>query len=133
MQIVLDFVSMVVGIALGGLITWLFVQSSKAERKKQDKNIFEKIFSLENGVFIAYDLLKWFRRPNRKKKKYKENDNEDRAYQNLFAYFLKYKLLERVSGEDPITYCLTKEGEKMCDILDEFSELLAQSITKRIK
>jgi predicted transcriptional regulator len=133
MQITLDLISMFIGISLGGLITWLFVQSSKAEGKQQDRKTFEKIFSLEKRIFIAYNLLKWFRRPNKKKKKYKENENENRTYQNLFNYFLKNKLLEKVSGDDPVTFCLTKEGEKICNLLDEFSELLEQSITKQIE
>lgn len=130
MQITLDLVSVFIGITLGGLVSFYYTQFSGAEGRQKNKNVFEKLFSLEKGFFIAYELLKWYKKPSKKKKKYKENKNENQTYQNLFNYFLKNKLIERVSGEDPVTYCLTKDGAKVCNLLDEFSELLSQSITK---
>ena len=60
--------SVFIGITLGGLVTFYYRQFSGAEGRQKNKNVFEKLFSLEKGFIIAYELLKWYKKPSKKKK-----------------------------------------------------------------
>ena len=75
-------------------------------------------------MFIAYDLLRWFRRPNRKKREKDDESEDTRYYRKLFNYFLNNRLIRRVSEVEDESYCLTEEGEILCGLLDEISEEL---------
>jgi predicted transcriptional regulator len=129
-----NLISLVIGLIFGSIITLLFIQTIRPTRVDQkETTIINEILSLEKGLRMAYDILNWFRRPNKRREEKKIKTVESNAYERLFDYFLKNKLIERVATTDVESYCLTEEGKKICDMLDEFSEQLALSIQEKIE
>ena len=122
MQFQVDLPSFFVGLALGGLILWLYNRTSGD--KSPNEHILNDVYLLQKGLFIAYDLLRWFRRPNRKKREKDGDEAETKYYRKLFNYFLNNRLIRRVSEGEDESYCLTEEGKVLCSLLDEISEEL---------
>jgi hypothetical protein len=129
MQIVIDLLSFIIGVSFGGLIIWLLNKTRndkeiKRVSKRKNDGVIDSVLRLERGLFLAYDLLKWFKRPNKKRDEEDSKSMLSRDYKKLFTYFLKNRLIQRVSEEEDETYCLTEEGKVLCDMLDEISEEL---------
>jgi hypothetical protein len=133
-EVTFDLISIIIGFIFGCILTLLFIQNYKQAREERwETTIVNEIFNFEKGLRIAYNILRWFKRPNRKKNEKQIETAEAKTYKSLFNYFLKNKLIERVVTTDVETYCLTEEGKKICNLLDEFSEQLAQSIQENIE
>ncbi len=129
MQFQVDLTSFVAGFALGGLILWLYTKPSGD--KSPNEHILSDVYLLQKGLFIAYDLLRWFRHPNRKKRE-KDGDGEDaRYYRKLFNYFLNSRLIRRVSEGEGESYCLTEEGKVLCARAASL-ERAALRVTRRV-
>jgi hypothetical protein len=122
MQVQIDLPSFVIGFILGSLLLWLYRKSS--EDKSPNGHILSDAYYLQRGLFIAYDLLRWFRRPNRRKREKDGDAKEARYYQKLFNYFLNNRYIRKVSEGEDESYCLTEEGKILCSLLDEISEEL---------
>jgi predicted transcriptional regulator len=127
MQVSIDLPSLIIGLILGGGFIWLYYLSTKKDEQMQKRaTLMEEILLLEKGLGVVYDLLSWFKRPN--KKKFEKLGNQiSGTYEKVFNYFLSNNLIEKTSDEGQESFCLTKEGQKICKLLDELSEEMGYS------
>jgi hypothetical protein len=127
MQVSIDLPSLIIGLILGGGFIWLYdLATKKDEQEQKSPTLMEEILLLERGLGVVYDLLSWFKRPN--KKKFEKLGNQiSGTYEKVFNYFLSNKLIEKTSDEGQESFCLTKEGQKICKLLDELSEEIGYS------
>jgi predicted transcriptional regulator len=127
MQVSIDLPSLIIGLILGGGFIWLYYLATKEDEQMQKSpTLMEEILLLEKGLAVVYDLLSWFKRPN--KKKFEKLGNQiSGTYEKVFNYFLSNNLIEKTSDEGQESFCLTKEGQKICKLLDELSEEIGYS------
>jgi predicted transcriptional regulator len=128
MQVSIDLLSLIIGLIFGGGLTWLFyLPTKKEDQEEKSLTIMEDMLLLEKGLGVAFDLLRWFKRPNKKKLEEKLGNQKSNTYEKVFNYFLSNKLIEKAPDKDQESYCLTKEGQKICKLLDELSEEIGYS------
>jgi predicted transcriptional regulator len=129
MQVSIDLLSLIIGLILGGGFIWLYGLATKKGEPEQNKGptLMDEILLLERGLGIVYDLLSWFKRPNKKQIEKKLGNQISGTYEKVFNYFLSNNLIEKTSDEDQESFCLTKEGQKICKLLDELSEEIGYS------
>lgn len=128
MQVSIDLPSLIIGLILGGGFTWLYSLGTKKDEPEQDRSpsLIEDIHLLERGLGIVYELLSWFKKPNKKKLETRLGKIAG-IYEKVFNYFLSNNLIEKTSDEDQESFCLTQEGQKICKLLDELSEEIGYS------
>jgi predicted transcriptional regulator len=122
MQVLVNLPSFLLGLIIGILLVWLYYRYEKVQPRRE--SFLSEVLRFEGGLYLLYDLMKWFRRPNKKKDE-KNIKNKELGYnQKIFNFLLTNRLLRKVSDGDDESYCLTEKGKMLCDLLDEISEEL---------
>jgi hypothetical protein len=122
MQVFVNLPSFLLGLVIGILFVWLYYRYEKVQSRRE--SFLSEVFRFEGGLYLLDDLLKWFRRPNKKKDEKNINSKELGYYQKIFNFLLTNRLLRKMSEGDDESYCLTEKGKILCDMLDEISEEL---------